>query len=997
MMQQLTPHQARWLTQCSTHPGYRAGWRCTVCDRALCPQCASEKRMPNVGSAISICVHCGGFAPPIVRRKRISNYLTSLPTFIGNLFTMEGMANLVGIGLVLFAANFFRPIKFAIFVTYMFHVIKTAASGSEKLPDPADFTSVWELVMPVIRYIVAMTYIWLPMAIFLYSAGIDWEAVLVDGPSAIPITPIPLIIIAAGILYFPIALIVAGISESVFSVLDLTIGFRILWRLPFQYLGAAALAYVFYGAGFLFSFGASTALSSIDYWVPWLFASYIVSIISLVFSLIPAWILGRFIYQNHEQFGLMLKGQGEELEWPDAVAIGQTSADGSVGRRPMDAGVVEGWEQPGLALAAGTASEVPPFARQIEPPRAGVEAIEVEGWSERRVPVGGEGGVFGSPPQPPPPYGAAAPPSPYGAAAPPSPYGAAAPPSPYGAAAPPSPYGAAAPPLPYGAAAPPPYDASAPTGAWPNSGEPDGQTESGLPAGAPPVLPSDELKLEPIAPMSDGPKTSGLELELEFVDDPRPSSIPLEPMAAAAQQVEANASANAPGPAGAFGSDARYRADAYGVRAPVGQTADPVAPAGSLPPGATLPSGPPPGMPMAHPDAKIYGLPIESGTAFARPEDASYGADGASVMLGPTAEPRVVADPGPPQDYEFSETDGRGFAPGAYDQGAHGLAPANASPSAPYQNDPYQGYGASAAPAAPGGSYSGAGYASGSMSAPGSAPDSAHDPALVYGPPLAAGGSYPGTHYGASAPTAEYGGTPGAAYGSPISPGHSAAGGPAAGGPAPGGPAAGGPAPGSVPPGAYSPAGSYPAGAYSPAGSYPAGSYPAGAYSPAGSYPAGSYPAGSGYSPQGAYPGYPGSVPPMPSGVPPGTPPAMHALQNALQNESGMVALTEYQRCLQAQVQMTLAPRFELRLAGVLERAREFEGAVAACRRAADQDLTGPYAPRAVFMAAQLYEHKLREPARAKALYQYLVDSFPGDALTQRAAEALRKMAAQLG
>ncbi len=87
-----------------------------------------------------------------------------------------------------------------------------------------------------------------------------------------------------------------------------------------------------------------------------------------------------------------------------------------------------------------------------------------------------------------------------------------------------------------------------------------------------------------------------------------------------------------------------------------------------------------------------------------------------------------------------------------------------------------------------------------------------------------------------------------------------------------------------------------------------------------------------------------------------------------------------------------LDARHNLRLAGVLERAQDFEEAVRACQRAAKADLKGPFAPKALFTAARIMSERTGQVDGARAMYQFLLKHFPQDALADRATDALKKL-----
>lgn len=135
-----------------------------------------------------------------------------------------------------------------------------------------------------------------------------------------------------------------------------------------------------------------------------------------------------------------------------------------------------------------------------------------------------------------------------------------------------------------------------------------------------------------------------------------------------------------------------------------------------------------------------------------------------------------------------------------------------------------------------------------------------------------------------------------------------------------------------------------------------------------------------------------------PAAAAPGPPAALElestpaeALAGAVKLGNGPMALDAYRRLSAAGQVPQLDPEGDLWLAGELERAGEAMAAVHACRRAAQADLKGPLAPRALFEAARLLDEKLAAPGDAQALWRFLIQHHPDHPL---AAEARQRLGA---
>jgi hypothetical protein len=138
---------------------------------------------------------------------------------------------------------------------------------------------------------------------------------------------------------------------------------------------------------------------------------------------------------------------------------------------------------------------------------------------------------------------------------------------------------------------------------------------------------------------------------------------------------------------------------------------------------------------------------------------------------------------------------------------------------------------------------------------------------------------------------------------------------------------------------------------------------------------------------------------PAARGEPGAGPPAdpATALAAAVEAGDGARALDAYRRLTARGQKPALGQRLELRLGGMLERAGLALEAAHACHRAAQADLKGPLAPKAIFQAARLLCGPAERPAQGRTLYAYLVKNYPTTDFAQLAAEALRKLDAAGG
>ncbi|WP_224369241.1 tetratricopeptide repeat protein [Hyalangium versicolor] len=233
--------------RCRSHPEAGAGWSCNNCQAPLCPDCVAVRR--SMSTEYLSCGLCQGQAVPIlVHRSRIP-LATQLRGAWRYPFTPTGLAVLAGLSFLLTvcrwaAASTFLLLKFmptviglGIFWGAFFHIVRATARGERELDTP-DYSEVFtDCVSPAMRGLVGTTLLWLPGLLYLlfikgwdvskpmdemlsnpafYVSGglpqLDWSQVVGD--------PILWLIVLAGALYLPMALLFAAAGQSVLRMLN---------------------------------------------------------------------------------------------------------------------------------------------------------------------------------------------------------------------------------------------------------------------------------------------------------------------------------------------------------------------------------------------------------------------------------------------------------------------------------------------------------------------------------------------------------------------------------------------------------------------------------------------------------------------------------------------------------------------------------------------------------------------------------------------------------
>jgi hypothetical protein len=206
------------VAKCRTHPAALAGWTCDACGSSLCPQCVSEEKYGT--ASVESCSRCGGTAVALrlhrSHRSYASRWVDSVrfmlrPSTLMSLLALGAFCTFMGwvgglIGWVLSAGATW---------SYFFYVFLSAARGVEL--DVPDFSSLSDIIRPLIRGIISSSYVWLPAVLYaVFGRGGEQDA-----PSTpFFLDPLFLLILGWGLFYGPIAFMVAATDTSFFHLLN---------------------------------------------------------------------------------------------------------------------------------------------------------------------------------------------------------------------------------------------------------------------------------------------------------------------------------------------------------------------------------------------------------------------------------------------------------------------------------------------------------------------------------------------------------------------------------------------------------------------------------------------------------------------------------------------------------------------------------------------------------------------------------------------------------
>src|SRR5437868_132707 len=136
-----------------------AGWRCTRCERVLCPACAAPS------SGLVVCTHCGALADVIRERRAVLRPFREqvLPALWWPL-QREGVFCCAAAAVVLWALGAMGGlgglIADGIVLAYLFQIVRHTARGGDDFPAPGDFRGFFEdVVGPLFRILLASVWL----------------------------------------------------------------------------------------------------------------------------------------------------------------------------------------------------------------------------------------------------------------------------------------------------------------------------------------------------------------------------------------------------------------------------------------------------------------------------------------------------------------------------------------------------------------------------------------------------------------------------------------------------------------------------------------------------------------------------------------------------------------------------------------------------------------------------------------------------------------------
>lgn len=280
------------MAWCFDHPTVAAAGVCAQCTHGWCDRCARRAGMHK-----DVCPGCGvllamppaGGADDVLARLVSKDSLVMAASFaVVNLL----LDFLHGGGPVPGSGGLFKVIALGAFVGYYFNIVQHVGGGAAGMPGPAELMDdMMTMASRAVRGVGCVLVALAPVIIWLFAAH----------PSGDPSAhwPMLVLLVVAGQLYMPAVIIAVTLGDSGLNALWPPMWFRIVARAPGPYASFALLwlASVFVGGAIV------AVLQQIAMAIPYL-GAVIAGMLSCMFWFLQAILVGRFMRQNAEAFGL---------------------------------------------------------------------------------------------------------------------------------------------------------------------------------------------------------------------------------------------------------------------------------------------------------------------------------------------------------------------------------------------------------------------------------------------------------------------------------------------------------------------------------------------------------------------------------------------------------------------------------------------------------------------------------------------------------------------
>ena len=343
------------VSRCSSHPNARAAWRCSSCNKLLCPDCAADASQANV--KLVACLHCGSIAEQLQVQRSVRGWPAMLPTFAKSVLSLQGfgqylvIAAIMCFGMAIALFPFFGSIMAMVVIYgawggYLFSVLRAASGGEHDLPSLRDIgSSAGELIATTFRLALATAIVWVPLLVIFYNqtASGAYQIGLVGMSNWS--NPVVLLVQLFAVVYIPAAFVLAAMADSALDVINPLSVLAVIARVPGRYFSMALFCAVLYALNKLLEFGLWMVflrflMSGRVGFLGGLMLVFIILALLMALPTLIALVLGRFMYQNAETFGLAAASTVSQAAMPGAFPRGSLPEPDQATQAPVAAAPV---------------------------------------------------------------------------------------------------------------------------------------------------------------------------------------------------------------------------------------------------------------------------------------------------------------------------------------------------------------------------------------------------------------------------------------------------------------------------------------------------------------------------------------------------------------------------------------------------------------------------------------------------------------------------------
>ena len=301
---------------CYYHPGVPPAYVCMGCGSGFCKGCR------KVVNNIPICALCGSLCKPYEEVRRKARALADQSSGFGLDDLVHSLRYPFGSMVGLIAASVFygflqmlphiyaTAISVGLVFACMSYVINQVSMGKIDGGITPDFSdSIWDTLISPIKLGIAVTLITFgPAALLMYvlgSSAASWQGTLVGLGAGMVIGLI------WAVFYYPMALLVAGFTQSFLAVVNPLVGLDTMWRMGLTYLKAyvmcLAVGACSVGLSLLVGIATNTDGTGMLALTTLLLGGILKGAVTFYYSLVTASILGFALYKSAESLDIAIQ------------------------------------------------------------------------------------------------------------------------------------------------------------------------------------------------------------------------------------------------------------------------------------------------------------------------------------------------------------------------------------------------------------------------------------------------------------------------------------------------------------------------------------------------------------------------------------------------------------------------------------------------------------------------------------------------------------------